>query len=323
MADDNIKINLFFQCVFVIVGIAGFIGNVLVCVTICYTRTLHNVTNFMILNLAIADALVSTCLPLQPFIHLDDATSYFNSTHCTSEIIVQQNSILWTYFFFVNCFSAQSAMSLTLANFERFIGINRPLQYPNYFTRINIILLLLAVWVIPPMVHLPGTVFMMIKNHSDNCSLKYILSMLVFLVPVGATIWMYIRILANLKQGARNLEEQGIQGPAQQLLQAHKNVTSTLVIVTTAFLILVFPGAIWLFMYPLLDRYDSNMTSGSNLFILSVIFCFLSLVNYVINPVLYGFKYEQLRKAFMSIVCRCDRWRQPNQVGPEIQTVEA
>ena len=135
MADDNIKINLLFQCVFVTVGIVGFIGNVLVCVTICYTRTLHNVTNFMILNLAIADALVSTCLPLQPFIHLDPVTTKsFNSTQCTSEIIVQENSI-WTYYFFVSCFSAQSAMSLTLANFEHFIGITRPLQYPNYFTR--------------------------------------------------------------------------------------------------------------------------------------------------------------------------------------------
>ena len=330
MADDNIKINLLFQCVFVIVGIVGFIGNVLVCVTICYTRTLHNVTNFMILNLAIADALVSTFLPLQPFIHVDPVTTSFNSTQCTSEIIVQQNSI-WTYFFFVSCFSAQSAMSLTLANVERFIGITQPLQYPNYFTRRKITRFLLAVWVIPPMVHLPRTVFIMIKNHSDNCLLKdsagetvfAILSMLVFLVPVGATIWVYIRILANLKQGAMNLEEQGIQGPAQQLHQAHKKVTSTLVIVTTAFLILVLPGAMFFFLDPFLGLSDPNIISGSDLLNLWNLFSFLSLVNSVINPVLYGFKYEQLRKAFMSMVCRCDRWRQPNQVGPEIQTVEA
>ena len=149
--------------------------------------------------------------------------------------------------------------------------------------------------------------------------------MIVFFVPVGATIWMYIRILANLKQGARNLEQQGIQGPAQQLHQAHKKVNSTLVIVTTAFLILVFPGAI-VFIYVFIVRpyMIHNMTSGSNLFNLVDTYCvFLSLVNSVINPVLYGFKYEQLRKAFMSMVCRCDRWRQPNQIGPEIQTVEA
>ena len=83
--------------------------------------------------------------------------------------------------------------------------------FPNYFTRRKIILLLLAVWVIPPMVYLPRTVFMIIQYQSDNCSFKYsagetifgILSMIVFLVPIGATIWMYIQILANLRQGAR------------------------------------------------------------------------------------------------------------------------
>ena len=41
-------------------------------------------------------------------------------------------------------------------------------------------------------------------------------------------------------------------GPAQQLHQAHKKVASTLATVT-AFFILVDPGAIWLFMDPLLS----------------------------------------------------------------------
>ena len=64
--------------------------------------------------------------------------------------------------------------------------------------------------------------------------------------------FLHIRIVANLKQGARNLEEQGIQGPAQQLHQAHRKVTSILATVTS-FFILVDPGAIWLFMDPLLS----------------------------------------------------------------------
>ena len=123
----------------------------------------------MILNLAIADALVSTCLPLEPFLTFDYYTMSFNSTQCTSELIFHLNNTR-TYVFFINCFSAHSVLSLTLANFERFIGITRPLQYPNYFTRRKIILLLLAVWVIPLMVYLPRTVFMIIQYQSDNCS---------------------------------------------------------------------------------------------------------------------------------------------------------
>ena len=113
----------------------------------------------MILNLAIADALVSTCYPLVPFVTLHYLPNFtLNNTQCTSELIFLLHNSTWTYYFFINCFSAHSVLSLTLANVERFIGINRPLQYPNYFTRRKIILLLLAVWVIPPMVYLPRTV---------------------------------------------------------------------------------------------------------------------------------------------------------------------
>ena len=276
----------------------------------------------MILNLAIADALVSTCYPLVPFVTLHYLPNFtLNNTQCTSELIFLSKST-WTCSFFINCFWANSVLSLTLANFERFIGITRPLQYPNYFTRRKIILLLLAVWVIPPMVYLPRTVFMINQYQSDIWSFSAgrtifgIVSMIVFIVPVGATIWMYIRILANLKQGARNLEEQGIQGPAQQLHQAHKKVTSTLAIVTTAFFILVVPGVI-------IDSLLFYMKSFNDIEIIWNIINVLALVDSAINPVLYGFKYKHIQKAFKSMVCRCNLWRQRNQVGPEIQTVEA
>ena len=76
-------------------------------------------------------------------------------------------------------------------------------------------------------------------------------------------------------------------------------------------------------MDPFVGLFDSNIISDSDLLISWNIFGFLSLVNSVINPVLYGLKYKQFRKAFMSMVCRCNRCRQPNQVGQEIQTVEA
>ena len=135
--------------------------------------------------------------------------------------------------------------------------------------------------------------------------------MLLYLLPFAATIWMYIRILINLKQGVRNLEEQGIQGPAQVLHQAHKKVTSTLAIITTAFLILVLPGAIWYSITVFLPLNPFNIKMA-----IWDVYALLLLVNSAINPVFYGSKYEQLRKVFISMVCRCHQQRRPNQVGP-------
>ncbi len=325
---DEIITNLLtvLQVSMPLVGILGAVGNVLVCVTIIYTKTLHNLTNLMILNLAVADALVCVCTPLEPFIAVNYLhlpvyiPSNSNSTECTANLLSNFNSIV-VCFVFINCFSAHSVLSLTLANYERFIGISRPLQYNSYFTRRKIMLLLLAVWVIPVMVQMPRFIILLIEYQEVKCEIDElheslvpnIAPMLLLLLPIVATIWMYIRILINLKQGARNLEDQGIHGPAQELHQAHKKVTSTLAIITTAFFILVLPTAIW-YLFSLLLYQEIN-TLISN-FIIWDIISFLALLNSTINPVLYGLKYKQLRKAFISMVCRCNQRRQPNQVGP-------
>ncbi|XP_071791694.1 alpha-1B adrenergic receptor-like [Asterias amurensis] len=307
-----------------IVGSIGFVGNVLVCVTIIYTKKLHNVTNLMILNLAVADALVSASnapfatISFQ-YLLLGNGSSHSNSSsQCTAEMLYHFNSS-WIYYFIINCFCAHSVLSLTLANYERFIGITRPLQYTSYFTRRKITLLLLAVWIIPVIVYLPRSVLIIDHFKRDNCAIdelqkpaaSSVAAMLLYILPIAASIWMYIRILINLKQGARNLEEQGIQGPAQELHQAHKKVTSTLAIVTTAFGILVLPGAICYSISSLLLEKSSRV----ELAIWGVLE-FLALVNSAINPALYVFKYKQMRKEFISMVCRCHQQRQPNQVGP-------
>ena len=82
----HVHVHTFYQVVMILVGIVGLIGNILVCVTICYTSTLHNVTNFMILNLAIADALVSTFYPVDSSITLHYMYVHkfiLNNTQCT------------------------------------------------------------------------------------------------------------------------------------------------------------------------------------------------------------------------------------------------
>ena len=310
---DGVIINLFKVLIVLMpcVGIIGFVGNVLVCVTIIYTKKLHNLTNLMILNLAVADALVSVSstpcasVSLEYFL-LGNGSSNSSISQCTADRL-DQFTRSWIYFFFVNSFRAHSVLSLTLANYERFIGIVRPLLYTSYFTRRKILLLLLVVWIIPVLVYLPRSFLEIHFYKRDNCvngevrkhTASSIASMLLLLLPIAATIWMYIRILINLKQGARNLEEQGIQGPAQELHQAHKKVTSTLVIITTAFFILVLPGATWqTFSYLF---YKSDSSSISNIIIWDV-FTYLVLLNSAINSVLYGFKYDQLRKALIFMV---------------------
>ena len=55
----QLRVQLFF-------GSLGLVGNALVCLTIIKTKSLHNIANYMLLNLALADALVSMYIFTEP-----------------------------------------------------------------------------------------------------------------------------------------------------------------------------------------------------------------------------------------------------------------
>ncbi len=319
MADSDLNLHQILLIAMPVVGVVGLLGNFLVCLTICCNRTLHNVTNLTIFNLAIADLLVSVFVSLNSFYTVTHHAEHPNGTQCSAGETFQHNSV-WVFLFFLNSSTSHSVLCLTLVCFEQFIGINRPLKYPSYFTRRRITAMLLAVWGTPLIAYLPRTFLMTALCYSNNCLCKTkeslfsaIATLMLLFLPTAAIIWMYFRIIITLKRGARNLEEQGIQGPAQELHQARRKVTGILVVVVTAFFIFVIPGAVWFLVSTLTHSFLSREVEANIWHSHSL----LASMNSSINPVLYAFKYEQLRKGFKAMVCRCYRWRPSfNQIGP-------
>ena len=235
-------------------GCVGVIGNLLVCLTIEKTKSMHNVTNCLLFNLASVDVCVSVMAFLEPFVGL-----YFRSKivlgYCTTAFIHNFNS-----HFMIKCFEKSlftcSILSLTLATFKRYIGIIHPFQHSSFLTRRKIIILLCSVWVISFLTEIPFTVAFIILYVSDNCTIptndKYpgllvqqvVKTIATFVLPCIVLAFMYIKIMINLKSGAQHLEEQGVQGLPQELYRAHKKVTQALSFVVVAFFILILPGLI-------------------------------------------------------------------------------
>ena len=236
-------------------GSVGLVGNLLVCLTIAKTKSMHNVTNGLLFNLASVDAFVSLMAFLQPYLGRHFGSKITAYGYCTPSF-VYNFACHFIMAWFVRSVFTCSILSLTLATLERYIGIIHPFQHSSFLTRRKIIILLCSVWVISFLTEIPFTVAFIILYVSDNCTIptndKYpgllvqqvVKTIATFVLPCIVLAFMYIKIMINLKSGAQHLEEQGVQGPPQELYRAHKKVTQALSFVVAAFFILILPGLI-------------------------------------------------------------------------------
>ena len=178
--------------------------------------------------------------------------------------------------FFEKAMFSNSVLSLTLTTFERYIGIIHPLHYARFLTKGRIVTTLCFIWLVPTLSELTESVGIIIHYAADNCTVptntRYpdigiqvgIRMVVTFIIPCIALAFMYIRIMINLKRGARHLEEQGIQGPPQELHRAHKKITQALCIVVAAFFILILPGKTLRFVNVYGDMYGGDFFSQSS-----------------------------------------------------------
>lgn len=64
--DDNLEalVSTIVPILFSLIGVIGFVGNILVIVTVLFNQQMRNTTNLLILNLSLADLLfVLFCIP--------------------------------------------------------------------------------------------------------------------------------------------------------------------------------------------------------------------------------------------------------------------
>ncbi|XP_071784703.1 somatostatin receptor type 2-like [Asterias amurensis] len=308
----------------------GFIGNLLVSVTILRTKSLHNLTNYLILNLAIVDSLYLLSTTFDPWVKWTNTESNntdenenttMNVGHVTLQLLMHvQYSLIGT-----------STCSIALVTFECYMGIVYPLQHMSYFIKWKVALLLLTVWIVPFILELPATIVYIFFLPSTQYTVyptamnqpwlwlfPIISSGVLYLVPVGALIGMYARILQNLKLHARIFRRQGIIGPPQELSRAHHRVARTLILVTAACIILISPTKI-ICLYLTAQAPRSSPASKQVLLQLSFL---LSAANSAINPILYALKYKPMRRAFRGMICPCvgSRSVESSESGSEMQT---
>ncbi|KAL7981718.1 hypothetical protein Chor_001533 [Crotalus horridus] len=120
-----------FLAIFILLAI---VGNILVILSVACNRQLRTVTNYFIINLAIADLLLSTTvLPFSATLEVLDLW-VFGRIFCDIWAAVD-----------VLCCTA-SIMSLCIISVDRYIGVKYSLKYPTIMTEKKAVVILGVVW---------------------------------------------------------------------------------------------------------------------------------------------------------------------------------
>ncbi|KAM4748770.1 alpha-1B adrenergic receptor [Rhinophrynus dorsalis] len=180
----------------------AIVGNIMVILSVVTNRQLRIATNYLIVNLAIADLLLSTTV--LPFSATMEVVSYWVFGRILCDIWAAMD---------VLCCTA-SIFSLCAISIDRYIGVRYSLQYPTIVTRKRAILALLCVWIISTVISIGPLLGWKQQTSNDEsvCEITtepfYAIfsSMASFYIPLTVILVMYCRVYVVAKRITKNLE---------------------------------------------------------------------------------------------------------------------
>ncbi|XP_061559202.1 alpha-1A adrenergic receptor-like [Phycodurus eques] len=328
----------------VLASFIGFaiVGNLLVILSVVCNRHLRTPTNYFIINLAIADLLLSTTvLPVSATLEILDYW-VFGRIFCDIWAAVD-----------VLCCTA-SIMSLCVISIDRYIGVRYPLQYPVIVTEKRALLAMLGVWILAIVISIGPLLGWKQPPSQDDmeCVITqepfYALfsSLGSFYIPLAVILAMYCRVYVVAKRTTKNLEA-GVMKERQQdsnelTLRIHcrnqqiqdlcatsktggggatsagrstltvkllkfsreKKAAKTLGVVVGMFILCWLP----FFLALPISSFNRNLRPPETFF--RVIF-WLGYFNSCLNPIIYPCYSREFKQAFIRIL-RC-RWKRKRQ----------
>ncbi|CDQ65720.1 unnamed protein product [Oncorhynchus mykiss] len=318
-----------FLSVFILVAI---VGNILVILSVLCNRHLQTVTNFFIVNLAIADLLLSIIvLPFSASLEVLGCW-VFGRVFCNIWAAVD-----------VLCCTA-SILSLCIISIDRYIGVKHCLKYPTIMTEKKAAVILVLVWVSSMVISIGPLLGWKEPPPTDEsvCSITeepgYALfsSLFSFYLPLMVILVMYFRVYVVARRTTKSLEA-GVKRERNKsievVLRIHcrsmledtsksknhpfrsslsvrlmkfsreKKAAKTLAIVVGMFILCWLP---FFFVLPLGSFFPALKPSDM---VFKVIF-WLGYFNSCINPVIYPCSSKEFQRAFTRLLrCQCHRRR--------------
>lgn len=188
-----------FLCVFILVAI---VGNILVILSVVCNKHLQTVTNFFIVNLAIADLLLSIIvLPFSACLEVMGCW-VFGRVFCNIWAAVD-----------VLCCTA-SILSLCIISIDRYIGVKYCLKYPSIMTESKAVAILVLVWLSSTVISVgpllgwkePPPVDESICKITEEPGYALFSSLFSFYLPLLVILIMYFQVYVVARRTTKSLE---------------------------------------------------------------------------------------------------------------------
>ncbi|XP_040890489.1 adenosine receptor A1-like [Toxotes jaculatrix] len=299
----------------VLIAISCCLGNMLVILALWTSKCIHLPTFSLIVSLAVADFMVGcVAIPMAVLVDGRVRTSFYGCLFISCVVIL---------------LTLVSVLCLVAIAVDRYLRVFIPLRYKRTVTRRHSWLVVAACWFIAvPLSFAPMFGW---YNHegwsqSINSTCQFIkvidMSYMVYfnfflctLIPMVIMTVLYCCIFCTIRGSLREKPGSGAQKKCQNYLMKEKQLAGSLSLVLALF------ALSWL---PLHIMNCITYFRGMEAVPVTVVHVgiLLSHANSAVNPVVYAFKIQKIRAAYLKIWRQCFACGEENQASQSSQTTD-
>ncbi|XP_031562520.1 allatostatin-A receptor-like [Actinia tenebrosa] len=299
-----------FLLVHAVIILTGVVGNALVIVVVKTTPSMYTTTNFLLVNVAVANLFtVIWLIPADGFSFLAPPGGSASDFLCR----------FFTYNSLPKLTTAVSGTTFTLIAVERYHAIIKPLRAGRRLTTENVRYVIAGIWFFWCAILVPFVIFIKYDENEQNCTEKWsstlfknvLLTVLsvTFITLVGTMVFCYSNLIKNLYFTKSILPE---SATADSDKKSKRKLIKFLVLITIAYLICFAPYIASFVQYAIFTTYSP---SAHNI-VVTMLYG-----NSSISPFICAFQSSNYREGFKKILYGCIKCL-PRQQVEEDQSVQ-